>query len=343
MIVNDVFTKRQLTTTYSMQELSKFIMSGQVTLREVNKLHVRTIKKYILENILNEQIYFPPIVANVNEGGFNNGKPLEFTIIDGNNRLKAFCSLQEMGYKAIQSEREEEIKKGYKLLQFVENTELTILLFEGLSQEEVDQLYIDLNTKGKKVALSKRIAFDSRNELNQITNNVLHTNESLKIAGVEIEKRAVVRPNNKKLLSLSQLRQIVAVFLTGKMIYRTADEGYEATMEAKQYIKLVNSWFDELFTLYPPESIGDFNESMLANNTLLISMAYYANKGLEKKTFDERKKELLNRMKDINEVNWKRTNPIWRDFKGTDRAGYYYLSSDKDNIEKLVKWLQQRR
>lgn len=342
MIINQIFTKRQSTSTYSILELSRLIKDGKITLREVNILHVRALKKYILENTNTEQIYFPPLVANVIEGSLNNGKPMEFTIIDGSNRLKAFCQMEEMGYKSIMSDKETDIKRGYKLLQFLENTELAVLFFEGLSHKEVDQLYIDLNTKGKKVALSKRIAFDSRNELNQITNKVLNTNGKLKLAGVEIEKRAVVRPNNKKLLSLSQLRQMVAIFLTGRMIYRTADEGYEAYMEEKEYIKLVNIWFDELFTLYPPEQIGDFGESMLANNPLLSSIAYYVNKGMEKKNFEARKLELQQRMKQLKEVNWKRTNPIWKSFRGTDRSGFYYLSSDKDNIEKLVKWLQQQ-
>jgi DNA sulfur modification protein DndB len=180
------------------------IKSGQVSLREINKLQVRAIKRYILENANSERIYFPPIVADVKEGSLAKGKPNEMTIIDGTQRLKALCQIEELGYRAIKSEKEEDIKKGYKLLHFLEVSRIAVLLFESLSIDEADQLYIDLNTKGKKVALSKRIAFDSRNELNRITNKVLLTNKQLKTAGVEEEKRAVVRPNNKKLLSLSQ-------------------------------------------------------------------------------------------------------------------------------------------
>ncbi|WP_251551239.1 DNA sulfur modification protein DndB [Neobacillus muris] len=340
MIVNDIFSKRQSVATYTIQELSLLIKNGQVNLREVNKLHVRSIKKYILENVLTEQIYVPPMVATVDK--LENEKPLELTIIDGNQRLKAFCQIEEMGYRAAKSENEKEMKKGYKLLQFIEDTEVAIQLFEGLTKEEADQLYIDLNTKGKKVALSKRIAFDSRNEMNFITNTILKTNKQLKIAGVEIEKRAIVRPNNKKLLSLSQLRQIVAIFLTGKMIYRVADDHYQTYLEAKDYIKLIHTWFQELFLLYPPERIGDFNESMIANNPLLISMAYYANKGLEKESMDDRKKELVKRMRQLQTVDFNRKNPIWKEFKGTERSGYYYLFNVKENIEMLVTWLQSQ-
>ncbi|WP_066400415.1 DNA sulfur modification protein DndB [Neobacillus mesonae] len=340
MIVNDVFSKRQSIATYTIQELSVLIKNGQVTLREVDKLHVRAIKKYILENVLTEQIYFPPMVANVACIGVD--KPLEMTIIDGNQRLKAFCQIEEMGCRTAKSDHEEEMKRGYKLLHFVQNTEVAIQLFEGLTKEEADQLFIDLNTKGKKVALSKRIAFDSRKELNKITNSILRTNRQLKTAGVEIEKRAVVRPMNKKLLSLSHLRQLVAIFLTGKMVYRTVDDRYEAYLEQKEYIQLINTWLSELFKLYRPERIGDLQVSMLASHPLLASIAYYANKGLEISSFEERKQELINRMRSLQKVDWKSTNPIWKSFKGTARGGFYYLTNDKENIHKLVKWLEQQ-
>lgn len=340
MIVNDVFSKRQSIATYTIEELSTLIKNGQVKLREVNKLHVRAIKKYILENVLTEQIYFPPIVANV--ACLGDGKPLEFTIIDGNQRLKAFCQIEEMGCRTAKSDMEEEMKKGYKLLQFAQNTEVAIQLFENLSQQEADQLFIDLNTKGKKVTLSKRIAFDSRKELNKITNSLLKTNKQLKMAGVEIEKRAMIRPTNKNFLSLSQLRLIVAVFLTGRMVHRTAEDRYNTYMDAKEYSQLINCWFTELFKMYPPEQIGDYNKSMLASHPLLVSIAYYANKGLEKYSFAERRQELINRMRMLKEVDWNSQNPVWRTFKGKTRKGYYYLTNDKNNIERLVEWLEQQ-
>lgn len=263
-------------------------------------------------------------------------------IIDGNQRLKAFCQIEEMGSRAVKSDSDQHMKIGYILLHFLQKTEVAVQIFEGLTKEEADQLFIDLNTKGKKVALSKRIAFDSRKELNKITNAILKNNKQLKIAGVEIEKRAIVRPTNRKLLSLSQLRQIVAIFLTGKMIHRAVDDHYEANLVGNDYIKLITIWFNELFQQYPPERIGNFEESMLANFPLLLGIAYYVNKGLEKQPFEERQQELVYRMEQLRKVDWKRDNPVWKNFKGVARSGYYFLSNDKRNIEKLVTWLGQQ-
>lgn len=344
MIINDIFSKRQSFATYTIQELSALIHSGNVLLREVNKLHVRAIKKYILENVNQEQIYFPPIVANVDLRKLDEEKPNEFAVIDGNQRLMALFQLEEMAQRAIKSDRDEDVKKGYKILYCLKSTSIGVLFYEGLSDAEAGQLYIDMNTKGKKVALSKRISFDSRSELNQITNLLMNTNQQLAIAGVETEKRAIIRPKNKKLVSLTQLRQIVSIFLTGRMVYRTVEEGYPLYLMENEYIQLLDLWFAELFRLYPAKRIGNFKESMLANTPLLISIAYYANKDMGNESFEERKRVIEARMRALKGINWKRTNRAWRQFKGEQkgREGYFYLANDKENIEMLVDWLKQQ-
>jgi hypothetical protein len=76
------------------------------------------------------------------------------------------------------------------------------------------------------VSLSKRIAYDTRNEINRITNDILRDNGFLREAGVELEKRAVMRPTNQNLLSLSQLH-------------------------SEENSELITGWFRELFALHP--------------------------------------------------------------------------------------------
>jgi DNA sulfur modification protein DndB len=115
-----------------------------------------------------------------------------------------------------------------------------------------------------------------------------------------------------------------------------------AHLERKDYIELLNLWFNELFDLFPPESIGDINKSMFANTPLLLSIAYYANKGLEKRVFKDRKQEIQNRMKPLQEIDWSINNPVWKEFKGVTRSGFYFLSNEKVNMENLLKWLQQQ-
>jgi DNA sulfur modification protein DndB len=327
----------------TVRELTTGVTRGKVNFREVNHPQVRAIKRYIFDSAEKEQVYFTPLVANLEERELEDGLNGKISIIDGSHRLKAFMQL-EMMMKEINSDNEDEVKKGYKLLTLLNNTKLCIQVFEGFSSEEKDQLYIDLNTKGKKVSLSKRIAYDSRNHINQITNHVLRLNEQLQIAGVELEKSAIIRPGNTKLLSLTQLRQIIGIFLTGKLMHSTAEFKLKLPLKSEQYIRLIDVWLDELFTLCPAAVIGDYHESMLASYPLLISVAFYVNQGHVSASYEKRENTIRERMAHLKELDLNRENSVWErfagSFKGKDQ--YFYLANNKKNIEKLVKWLQKQ-
>ena len=342
MMIHNVFTKKQTMITMSIRELVKRVTEGTIVLREVSQHHVRAIKRYIFDNAQKGQIYFPPIVAHLDEGNLQDGADGVLSIIDGSHRIKAFIQTEELVHKAVNSENEEEMKKGYKLLYLLDNTQMALQIFEGFTLEEKDQLYIDLNTKGKKVSLSKRISYDSRNHINQITNMVLQINKGLQTAGVEMEKAAIIRPSNKKLLSLTQLRQIVGIFLTGKIQHSTAELTCKVPLESKEYIDLITIWFEELFAICPASMIGDYHESMLAGYPLLVSIALYANEGFVHSSFEKRKKSLIGKMETLKTVDFSRSNDTWKQFSGTikGKEKYFYLANNKKNIEQLVKWLQ---
>ncbi|WP_269051105.1 DNA sulfur modification protein DndB [Sporosarcina sp. G11-34] len=237
-----------------------------------------------------------------------------------------------------------ETNKGLQLLYTLDKIEISVQVFEGLDTNEADQLYIDLNTKSKKVALSKRISFDSRNEINQTTNEVLHGNRLLKEAGVEQEKRAVMRPKNKNFVSLSQLRQLVAYFITGKRISSSLAFKAEMTSQNDENIALINVWFEEVFKLHPVKTIGNYEVSMLASFPLLYAVAVYASEGLEEESVEGKAQTIVSRMQHLKKVNWARSKPEWRKFKGSERGRekYYYLANDKKNIEALISWLRRQ-
>ena len=344
MIINDVFNKRQTIVNYTLKELLEMLGNDRLTLRETNKIQVRMIRRYIFDNVLSEQIYLPPIVARLEEGSLDDGKPVRLSIIDGSQRVKALSQLESVVLKTINSEDEEERKKGFKLHYSVDKIEVAVQIFEGLTGAEADQMYIDLNTKGKKVSLSKRIAFDSRNDINQTTNQILKRNTLLREAGVEQEKHAVMRPKNKNLVSLSQLRQLVAFFITGKTISSNLALVSEVPQQNEENIELINTWFKELFKLHPIESIGNYEVSMFASFPLLSSIAIYAVAGMQDKPFNEKKQAIISRMNRLKNVEWERNSLVWREFKGSERGRekYFYLANDKKNIEALVAWLHRK-
>lgn len=341
MIIEQVFEKKQMMVTYMADELAAMLEDGRLVLREVNKGQVLQIRRYILDNILEEQIYMPPIIAMLPEGSLDEGKPAKLTIIDGTQRMRALTHLRSAITRLTNSDDPLEQKKGFALFYMLDQVQVAVQVFEGLTQKEADQLYIDLNTKGKKVSLSKRISFDSRDEVNQTTNQVLENHEQLKLAGVELEKTAVVRPRNKNLLSLSQLRRIVAFFVTGKLTDRQLTLTSEHQLNTEQHIELINIWFDELFNLYPAKTIGDYEQSMLASFPLLSALAQYAYEGLEEEGFKTKKVAVEQRMRRLAHVNWSRDQEIWKTFDGSIRGKdrYYYVNDNKKTNAALVKWL----
>lgn len=339
MISDIIFNKQQSIHSFPIEALEKMYMEGKLKLREVNTPQVRQIRRYILDNVLDERIYFPPVVAykkEKDESGM-------LHIIDGNQRIRAFIQLYEFTFDRLGIDDKKEEESARKVLDYIGNTEIAVQVFEGLSEKEADQMYVDFNTKGKKVALSKRIAFDSRSQINQITNKVLQQNTILRVAGIEMEKRAVIRPANKNFLSLSQLRQVVTVFLTGKMAV-DQDKSIELSMDMDQYLELIRTWLNELFELYPADSIGDYEDSMLASFPLLIAVVLYAVSGIKGMDFEERKSTVAARMKRLKEVNWSRSNPDWTKFEGSMRGVYkfFYLDNNKKNIDKMAEWLEQQ-
>lgn len=221
---------------------------------------------------------------------------------------------------------------------------ISVQVFEGVSSTEADQMYIDFNTKGKKVSLSKRIAYDSRNAINQATKQVLQANEKLREAGVEQEKIAVVRPKNKNLLSLSQLRQLVALFIDGGTVSSKLAQDRVLTRETEETIELINFWFEELFKLHPVETIGNYDISIFASFPLLYAVGSYAIEGTEEIEETELKTQIKRRMEKLRSIDWSRDNPVWREFDGSERGKekYFYLKNDKKNIKAITNWLSRK-
>lgn len=330
---------RQLMYIYSVEELSDMMKNNCIQLREVSQPQVRQIREYLFENATARHIYLPPLVASVKE--IKGGKPEKLTMIDGNKRIQALCQLPKLIDQSLQSS-DEKMEKAVVIDFLLNETAIAVQVIEGLSQAECDQLYIDFNSRGKKVALSKRIEYDSRNEINQITNQVLIQNNELKNAGVETEKRAIIKPANKNLLSLSQLRQITAVFVTGKMNKEFKAVEMEATLTQLEYVTLINFWFDKLFQLHPSRTIGNYEATILASFPMLLALACYVNKNVIDKELNVRKKMINERMNRLVGVNWNPQSETWSQFKGRrDKNNLFYFARDQKTIQQLVAWLER--
>ncbi|WOV84747.1 DNA sulfur modification protein DndB [Sporosarcina jeotgali] len=343
MLTASVFTRKQGIAVYRLDELIERVEDGRIELRHESKHQIKMIRRYMLDNVASGQVYFPPIVARVEVGALAEGRPEQFSVIDGTQRLKAMGQLKSFITRLISSDDPEEHSKGYMMNKMLNKIEIAVQLFEGFTEEEADQLFIDLNTKGKKVSLSKRISYDSRNELNRTTNLLVETHAGLQRAGIEQEKISIRRPRNKNLVSLSQLRRLVGYFMTGQGIHSKPMAQQEQIIEVAEHLEVIGIWLDELFTLSPEESIGNYEQSMLANFTLLAAVAEYAYAGLYDVTLEQKKLQITDRMRKLQHINWHSRREEWKRFDGATRGKeqLYFFNQDKATHAALVTWLRR--
>lgn len=343
-MIYPVFDKKQALYIYSLSELLNMQKEDRLILRETNKVHMRHIRSYIIENYETNNVYLPPLVAVIRDGNLQEEKPKSLEIIDGSHRLQALLSMPTVVEKNIYSSDPQKSKHAFALRYSFHEITMAIQVYEGLSEQEASQLYLDLNTRGKKVSLSKRIAYDSRDEINLTTNRLLQTNKNLQIAGIETEKAAIVRPKNKNFMSLSQLRNIVGIFITGKDVESKLSIKMEKDTNFQDALVLVEVWLEELFKLYPPHKIGDYEISMLASYPLQLALVHYVLEGTQNETMEQKQQIIQQRMQRLKDVDWNRKQDIWQRFSGTRRGKeqYFYLTKDKKSIQSIVKWLKSK-
>lgn len=330
---------RQQIQSYCVKDLLKLMSEKKIKLIDVPQDRVRMVKNYIVDNILSNEVYLPPLVVSVNSIDQKIDHLNEMKIIDGNARLKAFSQIQAIVESKDMSTDFDEIRQGEALRFFLNEGYIALQLVEGLSNDEYYQAYIDFNTKGKKVALSKLISYDSRNEINVICNDLLEQNPDLEKAGIDREKHYILKPYNKNFLSLMQLRKLTAIFLLCDLKSDLPKGPIKNSLSLEENISLINEWFQYLFDFQPPEVIGDYNKTMLASYPLLLAIAYYSIKGTKSYTFDVRKKELKKRMEVLRNIDFSPDHTQWELFEGKRKNKYYFLNSNKRDILTIQKWL----
>lgn len=319
---------------FPIKDLIGMVKEHQIIIRNPYQHRIKSFKDYI-EGNLSGDIFIPPIVMNIDEYG-------GFQVIDGSVRLQALVQLERRMIEKESSPNLDDYTDAVKLRNFLSNGYLSVQIFERLEEGDVNQLYIDFNTKGKKVSVSKLISYDSRNKVNVLTNNLLEGFPELEKAGVEKEKRSIIKPSNKNLLSLMQLKKLVATFLKNELISAVPKIQVINQYSEEENIELIRTWFNCLFEIMDPAEIGDYSKSMLSSFPLLHAMAYYSVKGTHELNFEQKKIHIINKMKAIKNLNYKHENNIWKEFEGRKaKYNYVVLKTSQINIFEIVNWLEQ--
>lgn len=316
------------------RDLISMVKENQIQIRYPYQHRIKSFKDYI-EGNLSGDIFIPPLVMNKDKYG-------DFQVIDGSVRIQALIQLERRVEEKENSPDLKDYTDAIRLRHFLTNGYLSVQVFKGLAEDDINQLYIDFNTKAKKVSVSKLISYDSRNKVNILTNNLLEGFPNLERAGVEKEKRAIMKPSNKNLISLMQLKRLVATFLKNDLISTVPKIQNFNQYSEEENIELIKTWFNCLFEIMDPITIGDYNKSMLSSFPLLNAMAYYAVKDTQTLGFEQKRNHILKKMKAIQHINYKHENNIWKEFEGRKaKYDYIILKDNQINIVKIVNWLEQ--
>ncbi|SFA86042.1 MULTISPECIES: DNA sulfur modification protein DndB [unclassified Bacillus (in: firmicutes)] len=271
--------KRKTLFCVTIQELTDCVREGRVITKQVTPSRVKAITHSLFMNAEKQQLFFSPMVANLESGNLEHWVDGKISIIDGSHRLKAFQHLAEIMEKSILSERKGRAKIGWNIYYLMQNCRIPIQIYEGLSEKEQSQLYIDLHKK--KMTRSNKILLSKDTYINWISNYLFKVDAE---GGNE---------GTKKAMSLSQLKKIVNIFVTGKLIQGDKNASFKPCLRREEYVQLIHYWKNTL------------NEMCARNTTLsslcdhftnIVAIAQFVNHKYENASCAEREQILQERM-----------------------------------------------
>ncbi len=296
------------TVALRVQDLLNYTMIDPMVQRKLSNMQRRKIANYLQEREL-DHVFFGPVTLSLREvkqlAKENNDLYLrhgsKLSIIDGQHRILALGYVNDQMQKEVRrydkklailkikqrkSPEDAEIAseveqtEGYvkqmeaRRLDLLE-TELAVQIYIGLTEEEEQQLFGDINSKVQLVSKELGHSFDSIDPLNLVIQQVVDHNVYLKAAGVE--RRSNLTAFNRNYTCFSWLYSIATMLFSGKM-----QPSYELQRRIRQepstYVEILHQFFNKLLPLMPEQpGLAQYTS---ASRVMQESIALYANRFL---------------------------------------------------------------
>lgn len=296
------------TISLRVQDLLNYTAIDPMVQRKLSAMQRRKIANYLQEREL-DRVFFGPVtlsLRDVSQLARDNGDLYlrhgsKLSILDGQHRILALGYVNEQMQKEVRryekkiaalkvkqrrtpenQEVAEELAQLEGLLEQLEKrrldlteTELSVQMYVGLSEEEEKQLFGDINSKVQLVSKELGHSFDSTDPLNLVIQQVVDHNVFLKAAGVE--RRSNLTAFNKNYTSFSWLYSTAVMLFSGRM-----QTSYELARRIKKapvtYVEILHQFFNTVLP-YMPEQPG-LSQYSSSNRVMQESIALYANKYL---------------------------------------------------------------
>lgn len=326
-----------MTTQIKLKDLLKIYKVNKNVNRDVSYNRLPRITKYINSYDAEPGIFFPAIVCAYS------GNPIQdfdkeaskltipidncLVVIDGQHRIKALENYISNNYIPDYKKHE------------VLNTDFTLQLYFGLNEEDMRNLFADINSNSVKVSMSLITAYDNRDILNVLTKEIYEISTDLQILGVEFEKSKIVKPTNSNFITSARLKKFISLILFGKKLLNNTEEKI-----LKENYDQILSFLERLFYLlcdsFPkdPENIFKHvlcHEAVQNSLALILHLKIFNNKELYAAMNWEEFMEIGSI------IDWSITNDLWKKFLikvriGTQNEHYSIEAKDEKKIYNLL-------
>jgi hypothetical protein len=293
------------TLALKVQDLLNYTTIDPMVQRKLSPMQRRKIANYLQEREL-DHVFFGPVTLSLRDvsslakenGNLYLRHGSKLSILDGQHRILALGYVNEQILKEVRRHEKKAALLKVKLRKEPDNqeliyefeqtegtlkqlearrldlmeTELAVQIYIGLTEEEEQQLFGDINSKVQLVSKELGHSFDSVDPINLVIQQVVDHNVYLKAAGVE--RRSNLTAFNKNFTCFSWLYSTAVMLFSGRM-----QPSYELQRKIRQdltsYVEILHQFFNTLLPMMPEQpGLPQYTSS---SRVMQESIALYAN------------------------------------------------------------------
>lgn len=301
--------------------------------RKLNKIRVKQIALYILENYKTGTIFFPPICVNVQpQPKYQEGKiflpynSVTLRLTDGQHRCFGI-------HQALQDIQQQDSME----LTIISQLEIGVLLYAGLPLEEERQAFRDQNLLVQRPSVSLSHYFDKRSPAVLIAKNLLETVPEF-INNIEVIETGL-GTHNSKLMTLSTLVTATKYMFPNLKSQKKLED--KTDWARSFWLTLANVFPDNPWrVMTKQERSQQRQESLLVSAVILQALGMLAHDLYQE---DVPANALEKWLRNLQKLDWKRNNKFWLE-RGVTQIGATddpIISNTKTTVNACHKVLRE--
>ncbi|MGG0717661.1 DNA sulfur modification protein DndB [Robertmurraya massiliosenegalensis] len=330
-----------MTTQIKIKDLLTVYRIDSTVNRDINHVRLPKIMNYVNSYDSYPGIFFPSIMCvysgnpiqdfNVNRLELVVPEESHLIVIDGQHRIKSLESF--INSKKIAAERKEKVL----------NSDLTLQLYFGLSQDDMKNLFADINSNSVKVSMSLVTAYDTREVLNILVQELYEVSSSLQSLGIEFSKSKLMRPKNINFITSVRLKKFISLLLFNKKQLSLKEEKHIKN-HYDQILSFLERFF-YFFTSFLPNNPGDVLKYVLGHEAVQNALAI----SLHKQIIDYSDElnwamDWEDKIENIINIDWSVNNSEWNSLLIKARANtaseFYSIDiKDEKNVTDRIQYL----